>query len=240
MVSSLLNWVLSIECYPTQSTHPNTNTHTQKGNACGEHWNLLCLKSMWKSKPLVTKSQSSRRKVRSLELETQQWHLSIQGDCGSDCLGPVYNYRRGKSWKVREYTFQGETEKKLHMKKAENEQLESLHRAAGMCIRGAKVEDGFPEGVVNSVRNCRKLNWIEPVLPFQGLLPNTSFGKSFCSLRNQVSDPCMKKRSPTQEKRYRPHTTQSFQMSREEEKYYQVQGGQQHIWKYSIESGRKH
>lgn len=141
------------------------------------------------------------RRVRSQELETQQWHLSIQGDSGLDCLGPVCNYKRGKSWKVREFTFQGEAEKKLHRKMAENEQLESSHRTTETCIRGAKVEDGFPEGVINKVQNYRKLNWIEPVLPFQGRLPSTSFGKRFCSLRNQGSDTCMKKRSLRQKKR---------------------------------------
>ena len=40
-----------------------------------------------------------------------------------------------------EYAFQGETEEKLHMEKAEN-QLDSWTRTAEMCIREAKVEDG--------------------------------------------------------------------------------------------------
>lgn len=180
--------------------HPNTKIHT-KGQCLWRTLKPAVFKVYVEERTVSNQEPELRRRVRSRELETQQWHLSIRGDCGLDCLGPVYNHRRGKSWKVWEYTFQGEAEKKLHMKKAENEQLESLHRTTGLCIRGAKVEDGFPEGVVNRVRNCRKLNWIEPVLPFQGLLPSISFGKRSCSLRNQVSDPCMKKRSPRQKKR---------------------------------------
>ena len=39
-----------------------------------------------------------------------------------------------------EYAFQGETEEKLRMEKAEN-QLDSWTRTAEMCIREAKVED---------------------------------------------------------------------------------------------------